>query len=91
MAIVIGYSGPGRGRSVSGALDVSAAALSPREYEYIWLRAKGLTMDEMAIEMDCSVSTVKTYCEKVHRKLRVNSTVDALRALGWLVVPEGRD
>ena len=81
---------PARRRQiVSGALDVSASAgLSPREYEYLRLRGLGFRFDDIAREMDISLSTAKTYCEKVHRKLRVTNTIDALRAMGWVTVPE---
>lgn len=78
----------GRRSKPESALRVSAGVLSPREYEYLVLRAQGLRMDDIARVTDTSLSTVKSRCQTVHRKLKVTNTVDALRAVGWITVPE---
>ncbi len=78
----------GRSLMASGALGQSAAALlSPRELEYLKLRAQGMTLLNISFEMDISLATVKIHLASVHRKLRVNTTVEALGKVGWISVP----
>ncbi len=62
--------------------------LSPREYQYLRMRARGLTLYQVGLQMGISEATVKNHLQAVHHKLRVRSTIDALRVVGWLKVPE---
>ena len=82
---------PGRRLGVSGALDVSAAVLSPRQLEYLELRAAGFTIACTAARMGISESTAKSLLQQVHDKLRVTNTIEALLVVGWLKVPKGRE
>lgn len=61
--------------------------LTPREWEYLRWRALGLTISEAAVQMDVSLNTVRRHGSNVFAKLTVSSLQDALRAVGWLVVP----
>ena len=47
--------------------------LSPREHQILWLAAKGLTNNEISIELGISVQTVKTHMERVFKRLDANS------------------
>ena len=64
-------------------------ALSPREREYLTLRASGYTIACASARMGISESTGKSMLQMIHRKLRVNNTIEALAVVGWLKVPKG--
>lgn len=78
---------PPRVRGVVPCSD-PGAILAPRELEYLKLRGHGETLRGTAEHMGISESMVKTYLERVHRKLGVASTIEAFAAMGWLKVPE---
>lgn len=62
--------------------------LTRREYETVRLQALGYTMPEIALQWGIRTQTVKNHVVNVHRKLGVNTTVEAFRVLGWLRAPE---
>ncbi|MEW6574495.1 MAG: LuxR C-terminal-related transcriptional regulator [Bacillota bacterium] len=47
--------------------------LTPREREVLQLRLSGLTTTKIAKELCIGVSTVKTHCEHIYKKLGVNN------------------
>jgi len=51
------------------------------------LRAEGLTTEAVAHVIGCSTQTAKNHCSDVLRDLDVDSTIGAMRALGWLNPP----
>jgi len=51
------------------------------------LRAEGLTTEAVAHVIGCSTQTVKNHCSDVLRDLDVDSSIGAMRALGWLNPP----
>lgn len=53
------------------------------------MRAKGMTMLAIGIELGVSEMTVKHTMNSIYRKLNVNGLQEALCVLGWTVVPEG--
>ena len=77
-----------RAPSASGALGLSGTVpLSPRELEYLRLRGMGYTIACTAARMGVAESTAKSILQKVHTKLRVDNTIEALAVMGWLRVP----
>jgi DNA-binding NarL/FixJ family response regulator len=52
--------------------------LSPREHDVIALLAKGLSYQDIAIELHISHETVKKHVNNIYRKLNVNSKIQAL-------------
>lgn len=81
-----------QGRHLSGHVPSSASAviLSAREYEYLRLKALGLTKKEIAAELGVAQSTVNQLLWRSHSKLDVSSAIQAFRVLGWLSVPAER-
>jgi len=71
-----------------GQVPSPGAILAPRELEYLRRKAMGETMVEISHSMGVSISTVKLYLVRSHRKLGVQSAIDAFRVLGWLKVPK---
>ena len=66
-------------------------SLSPRERELLPLIASSQTNDEIAIDVHLSPHTVKTYRQRLMKKLRVHNHVDLLRfALRLRLVPLSR-
>ena len=58
----------------------SNCPLSTREMEVLaWLH-KGYTYSEIANNMNCTLSTAKTYGRRIHRKLGVSSRSEAIHA-----------
>lgn len=62
--------------------------LNDREYETLARLGRGATIKEAAWEMSYSPATLKWYCKTAYIKLGVNSLLQAMLALGWLVIPE---
>lgn len=62
--------------------------LTPRERLILTYRALGKTNPDIATELGVSVQTVKNHLFATYRKTGALCLVDALRAIGWLVVPE---
>ena len=52
------------------------------------LRAEGLTTEAVAHRLSISTQTAKNHASDVLRDLDVNSTIGAMRALGWVTLPE---
>ena len=52
--------------------------LSPKENEVLLLIIAGLTNSQIAKKMCVSVSTVKTYVEKIYIKLQVHNRIELL-------------
>ncbi len=52
---------------------LEASNLTPREKQVAALLLEGLTMRQIAPEMDIAFSTVGTYCKSIYRKLGINS------------------
>ena len=69
---------------------VSAAVLNAREFDYLRLKALGLTKNDIAAEWGVSTSTINHTLTRVHDKLDVRCAIDAFRVLGWLDVPSER-
>lgn len=82
--MMVRATGP-RGRQSGGA---RAVLLTPRELDYLRLRALGMTREDVAREWGASMGTVLGTLTRVHRKLDVTNLVDALRVVGWLQVPD---
>jgi DNA-binding NarL/FixJ family response regulator len=75
-----------RRRSQGGAL------LSPRELEVLGLMREGASVPRMAVALQVSESTVKTYVSRLYGKLGVNNRAQALMAgiqRGLLAEPRG--
>ena len=51
------------------------------------LRAEGLTTEAVAHVIGCSPQTVKNHCTHVLAELDADSTIGAMRALGWVTLP----
>ncbi|HUS35127.1 MAG TPA: response regulator transcription factor [Verrucomicrobiae bacterium] len=47
--------------------------LTPREYQYLLLAARGGRLADIAATMGCSPATVRTYRRKVYRKLNIQN------------------
>lgn len=58
--------------------DGSAISLSAREKETLMYIFKGYNFGEIARNMGCSLSTVKTYSRRIYKKLEVNSRSEAI-------------
>jgi len=52
------------------------------------LRAEGLTTEAVAHRLSISTQTAKNHASDVLRDLDVNSTIGAMRKLGWVTLPE---
>jgi DNA-binding CsgD family transcriptional regulator len=63
-------------------------ALSEREFDVMVLLAKGRTYHDTAHRLGISRATVNRHRQKVAEKTGAGSTIEALRILGWLRVPE---
>ncbi len=64
-------------------------ALSDRERNVMRLLQLGLTLEEIAYELDLAASTVSTYKARLMRKLGAKSLVDLLRFGDGPAAPEG--
>lgn len=62
--------------------------LTARQWQLLRLRALGHTNITAAIQMGIAEQSAKNTSDDIYRRLRVNNLADALRAVGWLVVPE---
>lgn len=62
--------------------------LTDRQWEVLRLRALGYTAQEIGGMLFVTESTVKNHLAYAYRKLEVRCIVDALRAIGWLEVPQ---
>lgn len=56
--------------------------LTPRELEIARLLCGGLAPKEIALKLDRSVKTVRAHIHSLHRRLRVQSTVDLVIQYG---------
>jgi DNA-binding NarL/FixJ family response regulator len=68
------------------------ALLSPRELEVLGLMREGASVPRMAVALQVSESTVKTYVSRLYGKLGVNNRAQALMAgiqRGLLAEPRG--
>lgn len=62
--------------------------LTPRQRQVIALRASGLTIKETADRLTLSDAAIKNHSCAAYQRLAVENLTEALRALGWLTVPE---
>ena len=65
-------------------------ALTPRELEVVAQFAHGLSYDEVAVVLDISANTVRTYVRALYEKLRVTTKTEAVMValqLGLLAYP----
>jgi DNA-binding NarL/FixJ family response regulator len=62
--------------------------LTPRQYAIIRRRALAQSYDVIAHELGIAPSTVKVHIDKAYTRLGVNTLIEALLTLGWLVVPD---
>jgi len=51
------------------------------------LRAEGLTAEEVAHVLGCSTQTCRNHVSNVLRELDVDSSIGAMRKLGWVTLP----
>ncbi|AUN99102.1 hypothetical protein C0V70_13525 [Bacteriovorax stolpii] len=58
--------------------DQSQATPTPREYEVLELMSKGHTSEEIAKEMDCSLSTIKTYKARIMNKSGAKNSAEMI-------------
>ena len=63
-------------------------ALTDRQLTVIRRKAMGLPNKTVAHDLSLDIHTIKHHASVAYDKLGVTCLVDALRALGWLVVPE---
>ena len=68
-------------------LEDPPASLTPHERDWLRYAAMGYTVDNIAYRMGLSFYTARDLGQRVREKLGVHSTIEALRAVGWLVVP----
>ena len=69
-------------------LEIQIATLSKRELEVFALIGHGLTTQEVAGQIDISMSTVETYRERLKSKLKVSSGTALTRlAVLWCAKP----
>lgn len=52
--------------------------LTPREQQVLELLSQGCAYKQIAAEMDLSISTVRTYIQRIYEKLQVNSRTGAV-------------
>lgn len=62
--------------------------ITPRQREALRHRALGLTNAATAAEMGIAETTLKETLKWAYRRLDASCLEDALRAVGWLTVPE---
>ncbi len=60
--------------------------LTDRQLDVLRLRAKGMTNLEVAGRLGVSLQTVKNHQADIHERLKVESLVGAMNALGWVKV-----
>lgn len=59
-------------------------ALTPRQLDYLEMRARGLTHKAIAHRWGVEVTTVKNFGVRIRRKLGVETEIEALRiTFGW--------
>jgi DNA-binding CsgD family transcriptional regulator len=73
---------------MSFTVEVSLTAMEER---VMLAYAEGMTITEVARILGMSPQTAKNHISSVHRKLDVDSSIGAMRVLGWLRPPEGTD
>jgi DNA-binding NarL/FixJ family response regulator len=62
--------------------------LSPRQWQVMIRRARGMTVKEIAHDLGLSEQTVKTHSSNAYEALGAMNIAEAFIALGWLRVPE---
>lgn len=87
----------GGGSSIASADNVPASGteppLTPRQVEFLRLRAEGMTVNEIADETHVTPNRVANALNDAFIRLGVSSSsgrsaaIDAFRKLGWLRVP----
>lgn len=75
----------------SGRYPPERRPLTPREELVLRRRALGRTNLEVAEDLGITEQTAKNHAVSAYRKLGALCLVDALRELGWLVVPAPGD
>ena len=66
---------------------VRPGPLSPRQWEVMARRARGMTIKEIAHDLGLSQQTVKTHFSNAYEALGAMNVAEAFIALGWLRVP----
>lgn len=67
---------------------VPQSGLSPRQREVLLLRAQGLSLAEIARQLNLSEGSVKTYLQRIQQQLEIRTPVELLRyaqSQGWPV------
>jgi DNA-binding NarL/FixJ family response regulator len=55
-----------------------ASALSAKQWEILSLLDQGYRYKEIAVKMNLSFETIRTYCRNIYEVLQVHSRTDAL-------------
>lgn len=63
-------------------------ALTPRQVDVLRVAAKGLTQKAVGAELGISRQTVQNTMHEAYQRLGVETLVEALSVLGWLIVPQ---
>jgi DNA-binding NarL/FixJ family response regulator len=66
----------------------SALSLSKREFSVLLCIIEGLSIADMAARLNCKISTVKTYTQRIYNKAQRSSQTELLGLLvSWLTTP----
>ncbi|HEY7970496.1 MAG TPA: helix-turn-helix transcriptional regulator [Candidatus Limnocylindrales bacterium] len=69
------------------AARLGVGPLSPRQWEVMARRARGMTIKEIAHDLGLSQQTMKTHFSNADEVLGTMNVAEAFIALGWLRVP----
>ena len=59
--------------------------LSPRQWQVLDLVATGMAQKEIAVELGCSLQSVKNHLSHIFQRLDVSGSIAALRKAGYIV------
>jgi DNA-binding NarL/FixJ family response regulator len=84
------FTATGLGPAMARRESTSQALLSPRETQVLKLLGQGLSVRAIAVALSVSVSTAKTYVERLYEKLEVSNRAQAIMTAlqRGLITPE---
>lgn len=84
------FTATGLGPAMARRESASQALLSPREAQVLKLLGQGLSVRAIAVALSVSVSTAKTYVERLYEKLEVSNRAQAIMTAlqRGLITPE---